>query len=59
MDDMQDIEAISRTTWDGDDYLEKKARRWIRDGSLHAGELDGRVIGTFRLSPMPAGVLWM
>lgn len=59
MDDMEDIAAISRTTWDGDDYLEQKARRWIMDGSLFVGELDGRVVGTFRLSPMPAGVLWM
>ena len=59
MDDLEDIAAISRTTWDGDDYLEKKARRWIKDCSLYAGELDGMVVGTFRLSPMPAGVLWM
>jgi GNAT superfamily N-acetyltransferase len=59
MDDIEDIAAISRTTWDGDDYLEKKARRWIRDCSLYAGELDGIVVGTFRLSPMPDGVLWM
>ncbi len=59
MDDMEDIAAISRTTWDGDDYLEKKALRWIRDRSLYAGELDGVVVGTFRLSHMPQGVLWM
>ncbi|MCK4807236.1 MAG: GNAT family N-acetyltransferase [Candidatus Aegiribacteria sp.] len=59
MDDMEDIAAISRSTWDGDDYLEKKARRWIGDCSLYAGEFNGKVIGTFRLSPMPAGVLWM
>ena len=59
MDDIEDIAAISRTTWDGDDYLEKKARRWIRDSSLYAGELDGLVVGTFRLSAMPEGVLWM
>ena len=59
MDDLEDIAAISRTTWDGDDYLEKKARRWIKDCSLYAGELDGKVVGTFRLSQMPAGVLWM
>ncbi len=59
MDDIEDISAISRTTWDGDDYLEKKARRWIRDSSLYAGELDSKVVGTFRLSAMPDGVLWM
>jgi len=59
MDDIEDIAAISRTTWDGDDYLEKKAPRWIRDSSLYAGELDSKVVGTFRLSAMPEGVLWM
>ncbi|MCK5116622.1 MAG: GNAT family N-acetyltransferase [Candidatus Aegiribacteria sp.] len=59
MDDLEDIAAISRTTWDGDDYLENKARGWIRDRSLYAGELDGMVVGTFRLSPMPGGVLWL
>ncbi len=59
MDDIEDIAAISRTTWDGDDYLEKKAPGWIRDSSLYAGELDGKVVGTFRLSAMPEGVLWM
>ncbi|MEN8208899.1 MAG: GNAT family N-acetyltransferase [Candidatus Fermentibacteria bacterium] len=58
-DDMEDIAAISRRTWDGDDYLEKKAGRWIRDHSLYAGELEGVVVGTFRLSQMPRGVLWM
>ncbi len=59
MNDMEDIAAISRTTWDGDDYLEEKARGWIRDRSLYAGELNGKVVGTFRLSAMPKGVLWM
>ncbi len=59
MDDMEDIAAISRVTWDGDDYLEKEAPGWIRDCSLYAGEVDGKVVGTFRLSQMPEGVLWM
>jgi len=59
VDDLEDIAAISRTTWDGDDYLEQKAPGWIRDCSLYAGELDGKVVGTFRLSPMPDRVLWM
>lgn len=59
IDDMEDIAAISRSTWDGDDYLEEKSRGWIRDCSLYAGELNGKVVGTFRLSQMPGGVLWM
>jgi GNAT superfamily N-acetyltransferase len=58
-EDIEDIAAISRTTWDGEDYLEGKAPGWIEDGSLFAGLLEGKVIGTFRLSPMPASVIWM
>ena len=57
--DLDDIAAISRTTWDGEDYLENKALEWIRDCTLYAGELDGVVIGTFRISYMPSGVLWL
>lgn len=59
LDDIEDIAAISRLTWDGDDYLEERALGWIMDRSLYAGELNGKVVGTFRLSPMPKGVLWM
>ena len=59
LNDLDDIAEISRTTWDGDDYLEGKAPGWIEDGSLYAGELDGKVIGTFRLTPMPDRVLWL
>lgn len=59
LDDIEDIAAISRLTWDGDDYLEERALGWIMDRSLYAGEVDGKVVGTFRLTPMPKGVLWM
>ncbi len=57
--DIDGIASISRKTWDGDDYLEEKAPGWIRDGSLYVGELNGKVVGTFRFSPMPDGVLWL
>ncbi len=57
--DMEDIAAISRTTWEGADYLEACARRWIGDRSLFAGELEGRLVGTFRICPMPHRVLWL
>jgi len=59
IENLEDITAISRRTWDGDDYLEEKAPGWIKDGSLYAGEFDGRIVGTFRLSHMPEGVLWL
>ena len=57
--DMEAIAEISRLTWDGEDYLEAMATAWISDGTLRVGELDGRVIGTFRISPMPCGVIWL
>jgi len=59
IDDIEAIAGISRTTWDGEDYLEEKAAEWITDRSLFTGELEGEVVGTFRISSMPDKVLWM
>ncbi|OPL18587.1 MAG: hypothetical protein AVO35_04445 [Candidatus Aegiribacteria sp. MLS_C] len=59
VDDLEAIAEISRLTWEGDDYLEGAAAEWIEDGTLYAGLWEGRVAGTFRISPMPCGVLWM
>ncbi len=58
-EDLRAIAEISRLTWEGDDYLESRATEWISDGSLRVGLLQGRVVGTFRISHMPAGVLWL
>ncbi|MFO8184862.1 MAG: GNAT family N-acetyltransferase [Candidatus Aegiribacteria sp.] len=58
-EDSEAIAEISRGTWDGEDYLEGRASEWTDDGTLHVGELDGTVVGTFRISPMPDGVLWL
>lgn len=56
--DMNDIASISRTTWEGDDYLEKLAPSWIENGGFYTGLLDNRGIGTFRMTLMPERVLW-
>lgn len=58
-DDSEAIAEISRGTWEGDDYLEQRAAEWTVDGTLHVGVLEGSVLGTFRISPMPDGVLWL
>lgn len=58
-EDSEAIAEISRGTWEGNDYLEKRAAEWTADGTLHVAELDGTVLGTFRISPMPCGVLWL
>ncbi|MCK4505435.1 MAG: GNAT family N-acetyltransferase [Candidatus Aegiribacteria sp.] len=57
--DMDDIALISRTTWEGDDYLEKVAPEWIEKSSLYIGLLGDRGIGTFRIYMIPDGVLWL
>lgn len=59
LEDSEAIAEISRGTWDGEDYLEGRAVEWTDDGTLHVGELEGTVLGTFRISPMPGGVLWL
>lgn len=58
LSDMNDIASISRTTWEGDDYLERLAPSWIEEGGFYAGLLDNRCIGTFRITLMPDSVLW-
>lgn len=58
-EDHEAIAEISRGTWDGNDYLEERAAEWTADGTLYVGELEGSVLGTFRISPMPCEVLWL
>lgn len=57
--DTAGIASISRSTWEGSDYLESRSAEWINDGSLFVGEYRGEVAGTFRISRMPADVLWL
>jgi GNAT superfamily N-acetyltransferase len=57
--DMEAIGLISGLTWEGHDYLHLVARDWMAEGGFFVGELEGRVIGTGRISPMPGGVLWL
>ncbi|MBD3276821.1 MAG: GNAT family N-acetyltransferase [Candidatus Aegiribacteria sp.] len=59
LEDSARIASISRSTWEGSDYLEGRSSEWITDGSLFVGEYRGDVVGTFRISPMPDGVLWL
>lgn len=56
---MGSIAAISRNTWDGDDYLEDAAPGWMLGDGFYVGVLDDDVIGTFRITGMPDGVLWL
>lgn len=57
--DLPRLAEISRSTWEGSDYLEKVAARWISEGGLFVGEVDGQVIGAVKVTRMPSGVVWL
>ncbi|NJE85653.1 GNAT family N-acetyltransferase [Thermococcus sp. CX2] len=53
------IEEIARLTWGGEDYLAKVFDDWVKDGNFYVLELDGRVIGTAKLTLLPNRVGWL
>jgi len=57
--DLPRLAEISRSTWEGSDYLEKVAARWISEGGLFVGEVDAQVIGAVKVTRMPSGVIWL
>jgi GNAT superfamily N-acetyltransferase len=57
--DLIDIGEISRTTWDGEDYLETVSGEWIKQPGFIVGELQGRVIACGKITPMPAQIAWL
>ena len=57
--DLDDIAGIAENTWDGGDYLGSMAPEWMNEPGFYGGELDGSIVGTFRMTPMPRGVLWL
>lgn len=57
--DLADLAEISRTTWDGDDYLEKVSEKWIKQHDFFVGEIDDRVIACGKISTLPGEVAWL
>ena len=53
------IEEIARLTWDGEDYLARVFGEWLKDGNFYVLELDGKVIGTAKLTFLPGKVGWL
>ncbi|AFN03746.1 MULTISPECIES: GNAT family N-acetyltransferase [Pyrococcus] len=53
------IEEIAHLTWDGEDYLARVFDEWIKDGNFYVLELNGKVIGTVKLTLLPNRVSWM
>ena len=52
------IEEIARLTWGGGDYLAMVFEDWLGD-NFYVLELDGKVIGTAKLTLLPCGVGWL
>jgi len=46
-------------TWDGHDYLEDVATEWMKSSGFIVALLNGRLIATARMSPMPGKVVWL
>ncbi len=57
--DRADLAEISRTTWEGHDYLEGVADSWLTDSGFIVGELSGRVVACGKISRMPGDVAWL
>ncbi|NJE01545.1 GNAT family N-acetyltransferase [Thermococcus sp. JdF3] len=53
------IEEISRLTWGGEDYLARVFDEWLSDGGFYVLEVDGKVIGTAKLTLLPGKVGWL
>ncbi len=53
------IEEIAKLTWDGEDYLARVFDEWVKDGGFYVLELEGKVIGTAKLTLLPGKVGWM
>ncbi|ACS34081.1 GNAT family N-acetyltransferase [Thermococcus gammatolerans] len=52
------IEEIARLTWDGEDYLARVFDEWLGD-NFYVLELDGKVVGTAKLTILPGKVGWL
>ncbi len=57
--DREDLAEISRTTWEGHDYLEQVTGEWLEDSGFMVAELEGRVIGCGKITPFPGKVAWL
>ena len=58
-DDRPFIEEIAKLTWGGEDYLGRVFDDWIKDGNFYVLEVDGKVVGTAKLTTLPCKVGWL
>ncbi|WP_175059401.1 GNAT family N-acetyltransferase [Thermococcus sp. 2319x1] len=53
------IEEIAKLTWEGEDYLARVFESWLKDGNFYVLEVEGRVVGTAKLTLLPDKVGWL
>ena len=60
-EDTGDVTALTRTIWDGHDYVPHVWPEWLADpfGHLAVAELDGQVIGLVKLTRFAADEWWL
>lgn len=56
--DKQDILVLSKQIWE-DDYIYRVFDSWLEDGGFYVGELNGKVIGTAKLTMLPGNIAWL
>ncbi len=58
-DDLDDLAEISRTTWDGHDYLEHVSGNWLKESGFYVGEIAGKVVACGKITSLPGQVAWL
>ncbi|ASJ12991.1 GNAT family N-acetyltransferase [Thermococcus thioreducens] len=58
LEDKPFIEEIASLTWGGEDYLARVFDEWLGD-NFYVLEVDGKVIGTAKLTLLPGKVGWL
>lgn len=61
MEDKENILNISKTVWDGEDYLPNIYEKWVKDkkGEFTIAELDGDVIGCAKFTALRDNEYWL
>jgi GNAT superfamily N-acetyltransferase len=58
-EDTGPIREICRDIWDGHDYLLRTIDRWIAEGGVHVGLVEGKVVGLSRILRLDADDWWL
>lgn len=56
--DLEGLIKMSKSIWEGSDYLPKVAAKWIEEGGFFVADYNGRIIGCTKISIFPHEVIW-